>query len=170
MTSLPLQHNVSIPKGTGTYALLLRLSAGQTIQIGKLGSFEFPAGHYLYIGSAFGSGGLAGRLGRHLVPDRPGKSPHWHIDYLRRQAPIIAIWFGVHDLPREHDWAEQTRQLPGSNYPAPRFGASDCRCHSHLFHFHQRPDAGLFAASLSHCFPDDEPLKIVSTVSEKWLD
>lgn len=30
--------------------------------------------------------------------------------------------------------------LPDAALPAPRFGASDCRCDAHLFHFAEKPD------------------------------
>ena len=33
------------------YALLLRLSEGHRLKIGRLGAFEFPEGHYLYFAS-----------------------------------------------------------------------------------------------------------------------
>ena len=67
---------------TGTYALLIRLTTGRRLIVGKLGPREFPArkfpeGYYLYLGSA--SKGLEGWLRRHLQHD---KKPHWHIDVL----------------------------------------------------------------------------------------
>jgi len=37
-------------------------------------------GYYIYIGSAFGPGGVRARMLRHLRADKP---KHWHIDYLR---------------------------------------------------------------------------------------
>ena len=162
----------AIPKSPGTYALILLLRAGQPIQVGKLGSFDFPAGYYIYIGSAFGPGGLAGRLGRHLALVKANSPLHWHIDYLRRRAPIVVtwrrtnarirtiveIWFSEQTMPREHDWAALIKRLPGSSLPAPRFGASDCRCLSHLFHFEARPSAEGFRAALSLAFPADGPL------------
>jgi Uri superfamily endonuclease len=49
----------------GTYALLLKLDKQERITIGKLGTFDFPAGYYLYVGSALGPGGLRARLARH---------------------------------------------------------------------------------------------------------
>lgn len=161
MTISPSHYPGILPKNKGTYALILRLDVGRAIQVGKLGAFEFPAGYYLYTGSAFGPGGLAGRLGRHLAPDHSAKATHWHIDYLRRWAPIVAIWFGEHKTPREHDWATQAELLAGGRCPAPRFGASDCRCRSHLFYFAQPPVAERFAKSLDRAFPDDGPLQVL---------
>lgn len=149
-----------IPKSKGTYALALRLDHGQVIQVGKLGLFEFPAGYYLYAGSAFGPGGLAGRLGRHIALNHAAPSCHWHIDYLRRRAAVVAIWFNQGETRREHDWAALVGQLPGAGYPIRRFGASDCRCPTHLFHFTQHPSAERFSTLLKHAFPGDGPLHI----------
>jgi Uri superfamily endonuclease len=49
----------------GTYALLLKLDKQERITVGRLGTFGFPAGYYLYVGSALGPGGLRARLARH---------------------------------------------------------------------------------------------------------
>jgi Uri superfamily endonuclease len=166
MAVLSTYHADRIPKSSGTYVLILRLSARRVIQVGKLGANDFPTGYYLYVGSAFGPGGLAARLGRHLKPDQETKPVHWHIDYLRRWAPIVAIWFGEQQVRREHDWATLIGQLPGSDCPAPRFGASDCRCRSHLFHFAQLPAVERFSASLSRALPGDEPLQIIKIGQE----
>ena len=149
------------PKDSGTYALILQLSAGRLVQVGKLGAFHFPAGYFIYVGSAFGPGGLAGRLGRHIAPVKPGSRLHWHVDYLRCWASIVEIWIAEHTEPREHDWAVTVGRLPGSAIPAPRFGASDCRCRSHLFHFEAMPSAVGFQASLDLVFPADRPLRAV---------
>ena len=57
---------LEIDKRPGTYALILRASTAQTIQIGRLGDLVMQPGYYIYVGSAFGPGGLAARVGRHL--------------------------------------------------------------------------------------------------------
>ena len=49
-------------KVCGTYVLILHLSEMQQVQIGKLCIYDFMPGHYGYVGSAFGPGGLAVRL------------------------------------------------------------------------------------------------------------
>jgi len=36
-------------------------------------------------------------------------------------------------------WAQACLRLPGARIPLPRFGASDCACPSHLFHFDHQP-------------------------------
>jgi Uri superfamily endonuclease len=166
---MPLHHQYAtlIPKSKGTYALILCLDREQRIQIGKLGAFEFPTGYYLYIGSAFGPGGLAGRLGRHLSLNQATTSRHWHIDYLHRQAPVIAAWFSQHQTRHEHDWAALAEKLAGCSCPAPRFGASDCRCHAHLFHFARPPAAGQFSALLDHTLPGNGLLQIIQIESDQ---
>lgn len=148
------------PREPGTYLLLLRLSDPLRIPIGRLGQFDFPAGFYLYVGSAFGPGGLAGRLNRHLAlatsEDWPGRRrQHWHIDYLSHHARLSQVWFSVHDRKREHDWAALIRALSGAAMPAPRFGASDCRCPAHLFHFQRLPSFETFRQLLGRHFPSD---------------
>ncbi len=127
-----------LPRKPGTYALILYLAESREIRVGKLGRYLFPAGHYIYVGSAFGSGGLAGRLSHHLKPAARLNHLHWHIDYLRQQASITQDWYSLEDRRREHEWAELMRQLPGVSVPVPRFGASDCRCLTHLVHSIER--------------------------------
>ena len=46
----------------GIYALVLHLEHREEITVGKLGTVTFPAGYYLYVGSALGPGGLEARL------------------------------------------------------------------------------------------------------------
>ena len=70
----------------GTYALVLHLECTEEITVGKLGMFTFPAGYYLYVGSALGPGGLEARLARHR---RRGKKLRWHIDYLLEHAQLV---------------------------------------------------------------------------------
>jgi len=50
----------------GSYLLLVRLPAGATFAAGRLPSRRYPAGWYLYTGSALG--GLKPRLNRYLNP------------------------------------------------------------------------------------------------------
>src|SRR5438477_607534 len=63
--------------------LVLELDRPARIEVGRLGSFGFPAGWYVYAGSALG--GLERRIGRHL---RPSAVRRWHLDYLRAAAAI----------------------------------------------------------------------------------
>ena len=119
----------------GTYALILYNRASRTVSIGKLGEFNFPRGYYVYTGSAFGPGGLAARVGRHRTS---GKPLRWHIDYLTACLPVVRVWHTRHPAPRECLWAAHFQTL-GGTIPVPGFGASDCRCRSHLFRFDRLP-------------------------------
>jgi len=123
-----------LPGLPGTYALLLHLDAPVPLTVGRLGSFTFPAGDYVYIGSARGPGGLRARVRRHA---RAGKRHHWHIDHLLGHARLAAVHAVVDADRRECAWAAALSRLPGAEVIAPRFGASDCRCPTHLVHFRQ---------------------------------
>jgi len=121
----------------GSYCLVLRLDAAEKITIGRLGTFEFPAGFYLYFGSALGPGGVEARVARH---QRADKRRHWHIDYLLERASLVNVR-AVHSNERlECQWAAVARREPGASVPAPRFGASDCRCAGHLVRWESSAD------------------------------
>jgi Uri superfamily endonuclease len=126
-------------RARGTYALLLRMDIPQTITVGALGTLAFPRGWYLYLGSARGPGGLAARLARHRR--RGDKRFHWHIDYLRAVTALVQAWTGVGEARQECSWATAAAALSGAGIVAPRFGASDCRCPAHLFHYNRQPEA-----------------------------
>jgi Uri superfamily endonuclease len=118
-----------VAQPAGTYALLLRLWAGADITVGRLGIFTFPAGYYVYVGSALGRGGLPARLARH---GRQQKRMHWHIDYLLAYARIIGVQTDTSGERLECTWARKWLHKPGAQIIAPGFGASDCRCPAHL--------------------------------------
>jgi sugar fermentation stimulation protein A len=122
----------------GTYLLLLRLAAPTELQVGRLGRLELPPGWYVYIGSALG--GLGPRLRRHA---RRGKVLHWHVDALREAAELVAVAFRVGRERLECAAAARVAALAGARAPAPRFGASDCRCATHLVYFESEPDLRL---------------------------
>jgi Uri superfamily endonuclease len=124
----------------GTYALILYNSEPRTILIGKHGDFWFPKGYYVYTGSAFGSGGLAARVGRHL---KSGKPLWWHIDYLTSCLSVVRVWHTRHPEPRECLWAVHFETI-GGTITVPGFGSSDCRCRSHLFQFDRMPRLSAF--------------------------
>jgi Uri superfamily endonuclease len=137
---LPLQ--VELPAEPATYVLVLRLKRPADITIGKLGRFSFPAGWYAYVGSGRGPGGLSARISRHL---QDAKALHWHIDYLRVHARPVALWYRLGEENRECRWAQALSATGGAKAPAPRFGASDCRCPAHLYHFAAPPDRAAFS-------------------------
>ena len=118
------------PKQPGTYILVLENRRRRRIRVGRVGEWDFARGWYLYVGSAFGPGGVAARCGHHR---RISPRPRWHIDYLRAECRLAQIWFSHDPLRREHQWAGLLAEQLGLQQPVPGFGASDCRCGSHLF-------------------------------------
>ncbi len=128
-----------LPAGKGVYALLIRLEEPLEPGVGRLGPVKLPAGYCLYFGSAMG--GLAGRIRRHL---RRRKKLRWHVDYLTSIAVPDEVWWMECEERAECGWAAAGLLLPGASAPAPGFGASDCRCGSHLVHVPERPTAAEF--------------------------
>jgi Uri superfamily endonuclease len=110
----------------GNYILLLELAESQTITVGKAGTTGFSRGYYAYVGSAMN--GLEGRVKRHL---RKEKKRHWHIDYLLDKAVVRDVITCPAERKIECDVARILERLYS---PVPGFGASDCRCGSHLFY------------------------------------
>ncbi len=107
-----------------TYQIFFSVESHRHLAIGKLGTFDFPAGDYVYTGSA--RIGLEKRIARHLATE---KIRRWHIDYLLTgswvQITAIYLW-----------WEKECciNQQTAGAIIVPRFGASDCRagCGSHL--------------------------------------
>jgi Uri superfamily endonuclease len=120
----------------GTYALVLKSSSDKWITVGKLGRLRVRPGFYVYVGSAFGPGGLKARIAHHL---KISERPHWHIDYLRPSTDPTEIWFTYDARHREHQWASLLASVSRGSIPITAFGASDCRCPSHLFFFNSQP-------------------------------
>lgn len=120
----------------GVYLLVLRLPEARTLDVGALGRREFPAGWYVYVGSAHGAGGLRARLRRHRLLEKPVR---WHVDTLRAAAEFVEAWAASLPAECECQWARRLAEAPGANVPVPGFGASDCRCASHLVHFQAKP-------------------------------
>ena len=120
----------------GSYALVLACPDPARIAVGSLGEVQLRAGYLVYVGSAFGSGGLAGRLRHHL---RPVRRPHWHIDYVRRHASLVGVWCASGPRHLEHIWAASFASAPGFTVPHPRLGSADCACSAHLVHSPRRP-------------------------------
>ena len=123
----------------------MRLDSAQRLQIGKLGAFRFEPGWYVYVGSAYGPGGIKKRVDRHLrLQSVDGKRLKWHIDFFREAVSIVEVWFTNSPSPREHEWARVIPKALEATVPVPRFGSSDCgtaiKCPAHLFRVPQRPD------------------------------
>lgn len=110
---------------SGVYCLVLRLKTSTKIKVGKLGIFNFPAGYYIYTGSAKNS--LNARIARHL---RKEKNKHWHIDYFVEKAKIVAIF--KTDKFSECELNKRIFEIGNCQAIARGFGSSDCQCESHL--------------------------------------
>jgi len=135
-----------LPAEPGSYALVLHSAARRTIRVGALGRVTIPSGFLIYVGSAFGPGGIRARVGRHA---RKSKPAHWHIDYVRRHVALEEVWWTTATARQEHQWARRlARRLVAA---APGFGASDCRCPTHLYHTIEKPAAGIVAGEESVC-------------------
>ena len=115
--------------GPGTdisYQLFIEVTRPVQCRVGQLGVIRFPAGSYVYTGSA--RRGLEARLARHA---RKAKSLRWHIDYLLATPCVRIVWI-------ERSAVSEcclNRSVAGV-IVAPRFGASDCTsgCGSHLMY------------------------------------
>ncbi len=119
---------------SGLYQLVFRLREPRSIGIGSHGRFSFPAGYYVYTGSA--RRGLESRIARHM---RRRKRMRWHIDYLLRHGRILAVRRWYDSDQSECELSRRVEALPGSKVIVPGFGSSDCECHTHLFHFRRNP-------------------------------
>jgi len=129
----------------GTYALLLALDAPVELEIGRLGQIHFESPYYMYVGSAFGPGGLQARICHHTQPVRHS---HWHIDYLRQVADVVGVWFSADHVGFECVWANAALAVRGASQ-VPRFGSSDCRCQSHLVAVSRLPSVAAFRRRLN---------------------
>jgi Uri superfamily endonuclease len=117
----------------GTYLVVLWLRSAREATVGRLGTIRFPRGYYTYAGSA--KGGLTARLHRHVhgAPTR-----HWHLDYLRPQAHVLAWYaFAGSHYP---ECALAQILLPWGHVVCQHFGASDCSCPAHLVYYRHRAD------------------------------
>ena len=132
---------VGIAREPGTYLLILRADSSQRIQVGRWGMLDVQPGYYLYVGSAFGPGGVNARVSRHC---RETQARHWHVDYLRDVSVPIEVWCGYGSRDLEHRWAEILAGMCGVS-SVPGFGCSDCKCESHLFTSPGKPDFERFA-------------------------
>lgn len=142
--------------GKGTYLLMLHLrEPRQQLGIGKLGCFDFAAGFYLYVGSAFGAGGLAARLTYHQRPVK--QRPHWHIDYLRPHAHLCEVWSIACAERLEDRWCTALMGCQELTITVPGFGASDTSAPSHLFYAPVRPSARFLSRVLLPVSAIDNP-------------
>ncbi len=107
-----------------SYQLFFNLPSGQNIAVGKLGRFKFPAGTYVYTGSA--KRNIKSRIARHISADKKLK---WHIDYLLSEGGVTIYQVKLFSKTE----CELNKEADGI-IVVPRFGSTDCRsnCISHL--------------------------------------
>jgi len=131
-------------RDSGSYLLILELARDLSLTVGGLGEILFRKGYYLYVGSA--RRGLTSRLARHL---RRRKTLFWHIDYLRDRADGCTAVPIRSSRSLEHELAAALSQI--AQWSIPDFGASDCRCPTHLFGMNEHPlRSHLFLDMLQH--------------------
>ena len=120
-----------LPKEGGSYALFFRLKEDAQIEVGKLGVNAFKEGLYVYVGSAFGPGGVRARVGRHIAKT---KIKRWHLDYLR---PVLDFEAGYFVIAKnlECAWSKGIIKMEGVSVPVTKMGASDCKsgCKTHFY-------------------------------------
>jgi sugar fermentation stimulation protein A len=117
----------------GSYLLILKLNRKMNLEFGRKENRQsFPAGFYIYVGSAMKN--LTHRLERHR---RLRKNKFWHIDYLREVSEFIAALPVRASEDLECSIAERMRGI--ADWVIPGFGASDCACLGHLFGMKEDP-------------------------------
>lgn len=137
----------------GSYALLFHCSKAVEVAVGSLGRLQLEPGYYIYLGSAFGPGGVKARTNHHR---RICKKPHWHLDYLRPFLHLIEIWYSHDTKQREHQWANQISILRGVRQPFVGFGASDCDCSTHFFWIGYKPSFSGFRQRMRKVEPEHD--------------
>ncbi len=116
----------------GDYIIVLHTSRDIHVSIGSKGNLFFPAGYYLYVGSA--KANLTKRIERHK---RKRKQKHWHIDYFREHCEFVAALPIRTSADLECPIADSIKEI--SEWTIPGFGCSDCHCQSHLFAMAKNP-------------------------------
>jgi len=139
----------------GTYALVYQCTTPFRASVGKLRSMEGRAGYWIYVGSAFGPGGLKARLRHHL---KPSPRRHWHLDYIKAALQPLEIWATADSEKREHAWVKIVSGLQGSTCPMVGFGATDCTCRSHLIFRARRPGFSNFRRQIRRQIPGHGPI------------
>jgi len=125
----------------GTYALILECAVRAGLRIGRRLRMDTEPGYYIYVGSAFGPGGVRARVSRHL---QRKKAKRWHIDFLRESVTFREVWFTHAPEHLEHVWARIFQDMAGV-FPVEGFGSTDCKCRSHLFRTPERLDLAAFS-------------------------
>lgn len=108
------------------YAIFLFIDKECEAEIGKLGTYSFQRGVYVYVGSA--KRNLKKRIERHISIE---KKKRWHMDYIRPYGSILTII--------TYDDSQSECKLAGKfiakgHVPVPKMGSSDCKCPSHFIY------------------------------------
>jgi Uri superfamily endonuclease len=154
----------SLRPAPGTYLLLIDVTVGQTVMVGRLGTLRVRPGVYGYVGSAFGPGGVRARATRHHRGTTP---PHWHIDYLRPAGRLRQVWHTYDEVRRECTWARALQSLPAATRPLSGFGASDCSCPVHLIWWPRAPSLAAFRERLVNQVGVHAPIRVTSA-EDAW--
>jgi sugar fermentation stimulation protein A len=121
----------------GTYILTIKVIHDLNVIIGSLGLIFFPKGLYVYVGSAMADNGaltLLNRVKRHVLKGNT-KKIHWHIDYLLNHEYVNIIRLYLIPSKERYECVIAQEILKKTDKYITNFGASDCSCKSHLFHF-----------------------------------
>ena len=107
-----------------SYQLFINVTKEINLKVGKLGKFIFPAGSYVYTGSARKN--IDKRIKRHLSKK---KNLHWHIDYLLNNNAVKII-----DTKKSQMTECNLNKKTKGTIIIDGFGSSDCNlsCKSHL--------------------------------------
>jgi sugar fermentation stimulation protein A len=117
-------------RARGAYLLVLKNEGDESIRVGRRDIY-FYEGYYIYCGSAMN--GLAKRIERHFLRE---KKLRWNIDYISaRMQPIKA--FGILSNEKIECWL--SKELSAIFDAFDNFGASDCRCETHLYYSRTTP-------------------------------
>ncbi|MHA1864890.1 MAG: GIY-YIG nuclease family protein [Candidatus Heimdallarchaeaceae archaeon] len=129
MLFLPI---ISFSQGLkGSYLLFIQLNKRITINLSKK-HFSLEEACYIYVGSAFGAGGLKSRVSHHLLKE---KTQRWHIDFLTT-SPYSEIVGVVYFIDQKVEcYLGKLLSSFSSLEPVFGFGNTDCKanCDSHLF-------------------------------------
>jgi len=150
----------------GTYALIFSCPVPFKAVAGKLGPVFISSGYWIYVGSAFGPGGLRSRLSHHL---KPSHRPHWHLDYIKSALRPVEFWTTTDPVKREHNWAAVLAALNGASRPIQGFGATDCTCRSHLIHLPRLPGFYHFTMQVCREIPAHGPLSRFDLTKEAFI-
>ena len=112
----------------GVYILLIVLPETRLLEVGRLGTFRFHEGAYLYVGSALHN--LETRAARHRSKR---KKLRWHIDFLLQYADVRDVLTFNTEKRIECMLNRVVCETVPVVTSVKGFGSSDCRCVTHLW-------------------------------------